>query len=310
MPLGLMDHLSSSPLLRRAILLLVLGQFLGMGMAQAKVKLLVITSSNLKIFLEVAQQLPRQFDADYQVVPFAQSQAHLQRGNFDGVVALGLAAAQKALTMEKRKPVFFAGVVTTQGPLFKAPNAIGVDINPSAALHITRLKKTLPGTKRLGVMMNVHGDPRIWSDLRDAAKMGGIQLEPCQLTTPKDLGTCTESLLVQKKVEVILALPVAKVYDDFGTRRLVKNATAQKVALIATGRHFADTYQFLYALAPDGPGTAMDIGELLKDRFLLRKSLPNLNAPQYLVQVLNGKVMKLMGVSKPPPNHVRVIVPP
>lgn len=309
MPIGLKDHLLFPPLHRLAVLLLLPICLAAGSQARAKVRLLVITSSNLKIFLEVSQQLPKHFDADYQTVPLPQAQAHLQKGNYDGVVALGLAAAQKALTMEKRKPVFFAGVVSTQGPLFSAPNAIGVDINPSASLHITRLKKTLPAARRLGVMMNFQSEPRIAAELKNAAKQGGILVEPCQLSTPRDLAVCTQTLLVQKKVDVILALPVERVYTDQGIQSLARNATAQKVALIATGRHFADRYQFLYALAPDGPGTAMDLGELLKDRFVLRKQLPSLNAPQYLVQVLNGRVMKLMGVVKPPPNHVRVIIP-
>ena len=285
-------------------LLLSAAIFLRPGAVLAKPRVLVVTG-NLKIYLDTAKQLPRYFDAAYTQADTSQARAHLSQGKFEAVVAIGQEAAELAMAAEKQKPVFFALAVHIEKLNLRQPNAAGVDINASLATQLERIKKTLPRARRVGVLDNFAANPQKVGALQSVAAQKGLQAEPCSLATPREMPQCAQRLLMQHRVDVILAQPGAA-YDHGGLDYLGKNAVNQKVPLVGYGLMFIQKYPFLHTLGPDAQGSAQDLANLLRDKLVLRKRLPPLSEPKYLVQYFNSTVGANLKVKTPGNNHVRV----
>ena len=250
-----------------------------------------------------ASLLARGMTADYQVHIVsndAEAQAlwpMIQSHPPQLILTLGTPATRAALARERDIPVV-AGLVLDTDDLKKNPNATGIGLNFSAALHWLWRRRLLPEARQIALIYDPRHATVLFQALQQLARADNVTLIPAPASDPDELATLMQNLPPQ--LDAIWAIDSVAAFNPAAIRELLLYSFRNRTPLIGLSAQWAKAGAF-YALDWDYADLGDQSAELawtILQKGAAPASLPLLE-PRKVRPVVNSKTAEQMKLQIP-----------
>ena len=208
------------------------------------------------------------------------------------ILTLGTPATRAALARERSIPVV-AGLVLDTDDLKKNPNATGIGLNFSAALHWLWLRRLLPEVRQIVLIYDPRHAATLFQALQQLARADKVTLIPAPAGDPDELATLMQNFPPQ--LDAIWAIDSVAAFNPVAIRELLLYSFRNRTPLIGLSAQWAKAGAF-YALDWDYADLGAQSAELawnILQKGVMPATLPLLE-PRKVRPVLNSKTAEQM----------------
>ncbi|MCP4352023.1 MAG: hypothetical protein GY795_41700 [Desulfobacterales bacterium] len=273
-------------------------------------KAAVLISQNIKPYMEAVEGLSRSVSKNTgtELEVFSLSshpcekeqkeqkilKKELVEGNFSLFIAVGPEASRFIWTefYDQNTPMLFTIVLNPEKVVGQAEQSCGISLNIPVKMQIREIARTLPDSKRIGLMYDAEYNDLFFKEASEYALELGLKIVPLQVSSKKEI-----PLALKKNwnnIDSLWLIPDRTVISESIIHYIIKQALLKKMPVIGYNLFFYESGAAL-AFVFDYEELGYQTGRLAL-RVLSGDTCQN-NAPKFKT-LLNQRVMKRLGIKQ------------
>jgi putative ABC transport system substrate-binding protein len=211
------------------------------------------------------------------------------------VVTIGSEAAMAAKKDPAGLPVVYTMVLEKQD--FGGTPASGILMQADIVSQIRSLRQLFPGSKKIGVIYNIHYSGAVINLARQSAEGLGLSLIPIAVETQNDISSAL-SKLTRDQIDVLWSVVDPTVAQPEAMQMLIQHTLKEKIPFIALSK-FHVKGGALAAFSVDYQDMGAQTAELAKEMLKNPKTRPAA-MPRHLILFMNPDTQEKIGLKALP----------